>query len=339
MKNTATSWLGLELRNPVIAASSGLTEHLPGLTDLEKNGVGAVVLKSLFEEEILLDIDNQMKQMASDSFIYPETVEFYEQDERIREHAMQYLDLIRSAKKELSVPVIASINCVTAENWIYFPREIELAGADALELNVFILPTDTRRTAQESESVYFDIVQQVCKLVKIPLALKISPYFTNLISFADQISGMGIQGMVLFNRSYNPDIDIEKLEITSAGVLSTPADIYNSLRWIAILSSRLKCDLAASSGIHDGKALIKQILAGAKAVQIASAIYKNGPGIITKMLEELSEWAQQKKFDSIEQFRGMLSQSKTGNPAAYERVQFMKYFRGYHPSAMPPDYI
>jgi dihydroorotate dehydrogenase (fumarate) len=170
MKNTATSWLGLELRNPVIAASSGLTEHLPGLTDLEKNGVGAVVLKSLFEEEILLDIDNQMKQMASDSFIYPENVEFYEQDERIREHAMQYLDLIDSAKKELSVPVIASINCVTAENWIYFPREMswpELMLSNSMFL--FCLPIPDR-TAQESESVYFDIIQQVRKLVKIPLA-------------------------------------------------------------------------------------------------------------------------------------------------------------------------
>ena len=339
MKNPSTSWLGLELRNPIIAASSGLTEHLPGLLELEKNGVGAVVLKSLFEEEILLDVENRLKQMASESFIYPETVEFYEQDERIQEHAARYLDLIRSAKKELSVPLIASINCVTAENWIYFPREIELAGADALELNVFILPTDTRRTAQESESVYFDIVKQVRKLIKIPVALKISPYFTNLISFADQISGMGIQGLVLFNRSYNPDIDIEKLEITSAGVLSSPSDIYNSLRWVAILSSRVQCDLAASSGIHDGTALIKQILAGAKAVQIASAIYKNGPGVIAKMLDELSEWAQEKKFDSIEQFRGMLSQSKTENPAAYERVQFMKYFRGYHPSASSPDFI
>lgn len=339
MKNTITSWLGLELRNPIIAASSGLTEQLPGLVDLEKNGVGAIVLKSLFEEEILLDIENRLKQMASESFIYPETVEFYEQDERIQEHAARYLDLIRSAKKELKVPVIASINCVTADNWIYFPREIELAGADALELNVFILPTDTKRTAQETESIYFDIIKQVRKLIKIPIALKISPYFTNLISFADQISSMGIQGMVLFNRSYNPDVDIEKLEIISAGVLSTPSDIYNSLRWIAILSSRLQCDLAASSGIHDGKALVKQILAGAKAVQIASAIYKNGPSIIAKMLDEFSEWAKEKKFDSIEQFRGMLSQSKIRNPAAYERVQFMKYFRGYHPSASSPDYI
>ena len=339
MKNTITSWLGLELRNPIIAASSGLTEQLPGLVDLEKNGVGAIVLKSLFEEEILLDIENRLKQMASESFIYPETVEFYEQDERIQEHAARYLDLIRSAKKELKVPVIASINCVTADNWIYFPREIELAGADALELNVFILPTDTKRTAQETESIYFDIIKQVRKLIKIPIALKISPYFTNLISFADQISSMGIQGMVLFNRSYNPDVDIEKQEIISAGVLSTPSDIYNSLRWIAILSSRLQCDLAASSGIHDGKALVKQILAGAKAVQIASAIYKNGPSIIAKMLDEFSEWAKEKKFDSIEQFRGMLSQSKIRNPAAYERVQFMKYFRGYHPSASSPDYI
>jgi dihydroorotate dehydrogenase (fumarate) len=225
--------------------------------------------------------------------------------------------------------VIASINCVTAKQWIYFPREIELAGADGIELNLFILPSDLNRTAEENEKIYFHIIDEVLKQVKIPVAVKISYYFSNLAILIKRLSETKISGIVLFNRFYSPDFDIDNLEITQGNVLSSPGDLPISLRWIAIMSERVSCDLAASTGVHDGAALIKQLLAGAKAVQIVSAIYKYGAEHISIMLEELKNWMEKHQFSSIDQFRGKMSQSKSSDPAAYERVQFMKYFRGY----------
>jgi dihydroorotate dehydrogenase (fumarate) len=267
--------------------------------------------------------------MSSEGFLYPETVDFYDFYETPEEATFQYLGQIKEAKNNLSIPVIASINCITASQWTYFPRQIETAGADALELNIFVLPTDFNRSAEENERIYFDIIREVKKQVTIPVIVKLSYYFSNLASFLKRVSASGIEGLVLFNRFYNPDFDIETLEFTSGAVLSNPSDLYLSLRWIAILAGRVECSLAASTGVHDGTAMIKQLLAGANAVEIASTIYKNGHEQIQVMLEELNNWMERKEFTHIDQFRGMLSQSKSENPAAFERVQFMKYFRGF----------
>ena len=327
MVDLSTKYLGLSLKNPIIAGSSGLTDNIESLLELEKAGAAAVVLKSLFEEEILQEMQNNISKINSDMFLYPETVDYYEYLDAPKESPEQYLDLITEAKKRLKIPVIASINCQTAGQWTFFPKRIAAAGADALELNLFIMPTDFNRSSAENEAIYFDIIKEVRKQVQIPISIKLSPYFSNLGAMLKKLSESDIQGLVLFNRFYNPDFDIEKLEVTSGYVLSSPADIVNSLRWIAIMSQRVKCSLAASTGIHDGKAAIKQLLAGADAVQVASVLYKQGPEVISIMLKEIEAWMAIKKFSKIDDFKGKLSQARNVNIAAFERVQFMKYFR------------
>jgi dihydroorotate dehydrogenase (fumarate) len=329
MADLTTTFAGLTLRNPIIIGSSGLSDSIHSIYELENKGAAAIVLKSLFEEEILKEMNASLHRMSADGFLYPETVDFYDFYESPDEATMKYLEHIQAAKRTVSIPIIASINCITASQWTYFPKQIQQAGADALELNIFILPSDFNRSADDNEKVYFDIIQEVRKQVSIPMIIKLSYYFSNLAAFIQRISESGIQGLVLFNRFYNPDFDIESLEFTSGAVLSNPSDLYLVLRWIGILSGRISCSLAASTGIHDGSALIKQLLAGAHAVEIASTIYRNGYDQIQLMLDELDNWMNRKNFSSINQFRGLMSQSKSTNPAAYERVQFMKYFRGF----------
>ncbi len=287
MADLSTVFAGLKLKNPLIMGSSGLSDTIENILDLEKNGAAAIVLKSLFEEEILKEMNASLHKMSSEGFLYPETVDYYDFYETPDEATLTYLNQIRTAKKNLSIPVIASINCITATQWTYFPRQIEQAGADALELNIFVLPSDFNRSAAENENIYDEIIREVKKQVTIPVIVKLSYYFSNLAAFLQRISASGIQGMVLFNRFYNPDFDIESLEFTSGAVLSSPSDLYLSLRWIGILTGRVSCSLAASTGVHDGTALIKQLLAGASAVEIASTIYKNGFGQIQVMLSEL----------------------------------------------------
>ena len=329
MINLSTSFAGLKLKNPIIVGSSGLTNSTSDIKELEASGAAAVVLKSLFEEEIIREMQSTYSSMSSEGYIYPETLDFYEYLDTQEEVTTKYLDLIASAKQAVSIPVIASINCITSSQWTYFPKQIENSGADALELNIFILPGDLNRSAQENEKIYYDIIHEVLKHVKIPVIVKLSFYFSNLASFLQDISKTGIKGLVLFNRFYNPDFDLNTLEVTSGAVLSNPSDLFLSLRWIAIMAERVGCDLAASTGVHDGQALIKQLLAGAHAVEIASTLYKKGNAQIGEMLKEVEEWMKIKGYASINEYRGKLSQAKSDNPAAYERVQFMKYFRGY----------
>lgn len=328
MANLKTKYLGLELKNPVIVGSSGLTDSVEGIKELAENGAGAVVLKSLFEEEILVEMEANISKMNTQNFIYPETVEFYE-DEYEKGLTDKYIDLIKDAKAAVDIPIIASINCVTAREWTYFPKQLQEAGADAIELNVFVLPSDFNRSAEENEKIYFDIIEEVKKQVTIPVVLKISYYFSNLGTMIQRLSETGIEGLVLFNRFYSPDFDLDKLEITSGSVLSTPSDITISLRWIGIMAERVKCDLAASTGVHDGNGAIKQILAGANAVQVVSSVYKHGAKHIGTILNDLNNWMDKKGYASIDAMRGKMSQAQSQNPAAFERVQFMKYFRGY----------
>lgn len=328
MTDFSTKFCGLELKNPIIAGSSGLTDEVDKIVELEKAGVGAVVLKSLFEEEILMEMEESKHQMTGRFITYPETFDYMEEEPE-EDTIRKYLRLIRESKEAVNIPVIASINCVSAQKWTYFAKEIEKAGADALELNAFILPTDFSRSSEDNEKIYFDIIEHVKEQVTIPIILKISYYFSNLGPFIQKLSESGIGAVTLFNRFYSPDFDLENMQATSGHVLSSPADLPISLRWIGVMSGRAKCDLAASTGVHDGAALIKQILAGANAVQIASTLYKNGNGVIKQMLNELEDWMKEHDFDSLEEFMGKLSQSSVKDPAAYERVQFMKHFRHY----------
>ena len=329
MAELETLFAGLKLKNPIIVGSCGLSESVTNVVELEKYGAAAIVLKSLFEEEILKDLNASLGRMSSESLVYPETLDYYDVFDGPEEATFNYLNHVQEVKNAVSIPVIASINCVTASQWTYYPKSLEQAGADAIELNIFLLPSDMDRNAAENEALYFDIIQEVRKQVSIPVIVKLSQYFSNLASVLKKISESGIDGLVLFNRFYNPDIDLSAMEFTSGAVLSSPSDLYTTLRWIGILSGRLGCSLAASTGIHDGSGLIKQILAGADAVEIASTLYKNGFHQISVMLQELENWMKQQQYSRLEQFRGRMSQKNAVNPAAYERVQFMKYFRGF----------
>lgn len=324
MANLETSYLGLKLKNPVVVSSSGLTNSVEQIKKLEAAGAGAVVLKSLFEEQINHEINNEIR--GGHGFDYPEAMDYVR--EYTRDNSVSaYLKLIEEAKAAVDIPVIASINCFSADEWVNFAQEIEKAGADALELNVFRVNTDKNSEPGAYEDIYFQIAENVSKVLSIPVSMKLGPYFSDLVHVIDRLSVSGAHGVVLFNRFYEPDIDIHTMTLTSAEVFSTPSDIRQSLRWVAIVSSKInKLDIAASTGIHDGTAVVKQLLAGASAVQVCSSIYKNGPEVITRMVEFLENWMQEHNFSVVGDFKGKMSYRNMKNPALYERAQFMKYF-------------
>ncbi|PLW92260.1 MAG: diguanylate cyclase [Marinilabiliales bacterium] len=326
MSKLAVNYLGLNLKNPIIAGSSGLNKNIENLIELEQKGVGAVVLKSLFEEQIKFEYMKQMSQY-NDTYAYPEA------DDYIREYTEmnemdKYIDFIREAKSKLSIPVIASINCISSSDWVEFATKIEDAGADALELNIFILPSDEKLDAKEIEERYRDIVDAVLKKTKLPLAIKLGYHFTDMARFMTQLSWGDVKGLVLFNRAFSPDIDIDNFKITAGNVFSSEAELSTSLRWVALLSDKVRCDISASTGAHSGEAIIKQILAGATTVQISSVLYKKGFGVVEEMVEFLNQYMDKHGFKTIEDFKGKMSFKESTNPAAYERVQFMKHFAG-----------
>lgn len=326
MIDLTTTYMGLSLKSPVIAGSSGLTKHLDKLLEMERMGVGAVVLKSLFEEQIKYEI-RKTHAAAGDQPGYTEADDYIRN--YARSHALgEYLELIQEAKSKLGIPVIASVNCVTAEEWPAFAGQIQEAGADALELNVFALPADDRKEGQFYEQLYFDIIDQVKKQLDIPIALKISHHFSGLAAMAKKLSWTGISALVLFNRFFSPDIDAERLQVTATNMYSTPEEISTSLRWIAILSGKLRCDLCASTGVHDGLGVVKQLLAGAQAVQVCSTLYKNGLGQLGRIEQGLKDWMQSHGHRRIADFQGSMSHSMSDHPDAYLRVQFMKHFAG-----------
>jgi dihydroorotate dehydrogenase (fumarate) len=320
----STTYLGLKLNNPIIAGSSGLTDSVVKIQKLEQGGAGAIVLKSIFEEEIVFEHEDVLKEAEAagvnlDQFDY---YDFHLKGEKVK----KYIDLIKESKNKVSAPIIASINCVYSHEWISFAQQIEEAGADAIELNMFFLPSDFSRSSQEQERLYFKVIERLLETVSIPIALKISYYFSSLGQVIQRLSNSGVAGLVLFNRFFSPDIDIDKLKIKPSFVYSTPAELAISLRWIAIMANKVGCDLAASTGVHDGNAVVKQILAGAKAVQVVSSLYKNGPEHIRVMQDTLTKWMNDHDYTSLSDFRGKMSQEAASNPAVYERVQFMKYF-------------
>lgn len=326
MPNLETKYMGLKLKNPIVVASSGLTNSIDKIKDLENAGAGAVVLKSIFEEQINNEVSHLINRDPQN--LYPEAEDYiwnYTRNNSITRH----LNLLSEAKKETEIPVIASINCMSASEWTVFAKDFENAGADALELNLFFVPTNRLKTSEEIEQLYFKIVSEVKKNVNIPISVKISFYYTNMIAMADRLVAHGADALVLFNRFYEPDINIETLEIAASEVFSSPADIRRSLRWIGLVSSQLpKVEIAAGTGIHDGEAVIKQLLAGAQVTQVCSSVYINGSQVIAGMIADLQNFMRKWNFRKIEDFRGRLSYKNIPDPMLYERAQFMKYFSG-----------
>lgn len=326
MTNLETKYMGLKLKNPIIVASSGLTNSVEKIKDLENAGAGAIVLKSIFEEQINNEVSHLINRDPQN--LYPEAEDYiwnYTRNNSITRH----LNLLSEAKKEVEIPIIASINCMSASEWTVFAKDFENAGADALELNLFFVPTNRLKSSEEIEQLYLKVVDNVKKQVKIPVSVKIGYYYTNLISMADRLVANGASALVLFNRFYEPDINIEKMEITTSEIFSSPADIRRSLRWTGLISSQLpKVEIAAGTGIHDGEAVIKQLLAGAQVVQVCSSVYINGSQIIAGMISDLNAFMKKQNFKKIEDFRGRLSYKNIPDPLLYERAQFMKYFSG-----------
>jgi len=326
MPNLETKYMGLTLKNPIVVASSGLTNSVEKIKDLEAAGAGAVVLKSIFEEQINNEVSSLINRDPQNQ--YPEAEDYiwnYLRNNSITHH----LELLSEAKKVVNIPIIASINCMSASEWTVFAKEFEDAGADTLELNLFYVPTDRKKTAEEVEQLYLKVVSEVKKKVKIPVSVKIGFYFTNLISMADKLVANGADALVLFNRFYEPDINIDKMELVASEVFSSPADIRRSLRWIGLISSQLpKVEIAAGTGIHDGEAVIKQLLAGAQVTQVCSSVYINGSQVIAGMLDDLRTFMRKWNFKKIDEFRGRMSYKNIPDPQMYERAQFMKYFSG-----------
>ena len=317
-------YLGLQLKNPIIAGSSGLTNSIENLKALEEAGVAAVVLKSIFEEEIYLEFAHEFRKLGPmDNNL--EFLDYYDYQIK-KDNLKNYLSLITEAKKALTIPVIASINCTTAQEWAFFAKKVEDAGADAIELNVFVLPTNLTQTSEDNESMYFDIVSRVSSKIKIPISLKISSYFSNLGAVIRDLSFSEIKGLVLFNKFYSPDVDIHEQKITGSDVLSKDTDYKLSLRWIALMANRVNSDLSASTGIHDWETIVKMLLVGATTVQIVSALYKDGFSIIPSLIQGISHWMELNGYESLADFRGKLSLDNTTNLAEFERVQFMRTF-------------
>ncbi len=323
MANLTTKYLGLDLKSPIIIGSSELNNSVERIKKHADAGAGAVVLKSLFEEQILMDIDAQrLNNMYNTYDAVEQQLGYY-----LKKHTVDnYLNLIKDTKAAIDIPVIASINCVSTVEWTDFAKNIENAGADALEVNMFILPSNAEEDSKTVEQKYLDIAEILTKTISIPVSLKISSYFSGLANFVQKLSYTDIKGLVLFNKFYTPAVDIEKEEIVSNSVFSNQEDNSMPLRWIGILNNRVNCDLASSTGVHTSKEIISNLLVGANAVQMVTSIFKNGDEHITKSLSELNDWMDKKGYKSIEDFRGKLSQQKSKNPQLLERVQFMKYF-------------
>lgn len=316
-----TNYMGLALRNPLIVASSGLTSSVRKLAELELAGAGAVVLKSVFEEQIRHEtshLDSYADQPEGADYL-----KFY----LTEDYLAKYIALIKEAKRTLSIPVIASICCIKQGEWVEFARRIEAAGADALELNIFLLPTDMEESSEAIEGRYLSIVESVTSAVSLPVAVKIGSRFTNLLGMLNGILARGAKAVVMFNRFYEPDIDINGMNVSESDIFSTSSELRNSIRWIALSSSRLpQLDIVASTGVHTGRDAVKVLLAGAKAYEVCSEIYDNGMSVIEQINSFVSSWMGQNGFERVEEFVGKVNYSSVHDPLAFERAQFMKYY-------------
>ena len=326
MINLKTRFFGFELKNPLIVASSSLTADADKIKAFAESGAAAIVLKSVFEEEIINEY-NQIGESKSASH-FDEFMDYF--DYKIRDQVLaSYGRLIKAAKEVSKAPIVASINCVSAGDWLQFASQVQDAGADAIELNLFVMPFDPTRRAEDTRRFYIDTVKEITRRVKIPVAVKISNYFSDLAAICHELDGEKLAGITMFNRFTSPDIDIEKETLIEASPLSGEGEYLLPLRWVGILSPRLGCPIAASTGIHNAGQVLKMLLAGAHAVQMASVFYQQGASCLPKMLREIEEWMEKHDYESIGDFRGRLSLTQSGNPAVYARAQYLSRFGGY----------
>lgn len=324
MATLKTSYLGLTLPNPVLAGSSGLTGNITSLKRLGESGIGGVVLKSLFEEQILRHI---RKETDKGGVIYgyddiDDYITYFERKHEIT----KYMEFVEDAKEALEVPVIASINCISSSEWPNIAGEVEKAGADALQLNAFVPAWDAGKASTDLENEYIEIVKKVTATVDIPVTVKIGDHFTNILGITHRIIEAGAAGVVLFNRYYSTDFDIDTLKTRAGAYFSSPGEYSRALRWISLLYGDLKASITAATGIHDGDTLIKMILAGADTVEVVSSLYQGSPDRIGEMTSRLAAWMDEKGYTGLDDFRGLMSRSRSKLPAEYERVQYMQSY-------------
>ena len=319
-----TTYLGMSLRSPLVASASPLSDEVSKIKRMEDAGVAAVVLYSLFEEQIEIEQLELFHHLTYGTESYAEALSFFPEPAEFKTGPDKYLEHIQAAKAAVDIPIIASLNGKSLGGWTSFARKIEEAGADALELNIYNVPTEVDLSGTDVEQSYVDIVKAVCDTVKIPVAVKISPYFSNLANMAKRLDDAKADALVLFNRFYQPDIDLETLEVRPNVILSTSFAMRLPLTWIAILYGRIKADLAATSGIHQAEDVLKMVMAGASITMMASALMRHGIDHIKMVEEDLIHWMEQHEYESIKQMQGSMCQKNLADPSSFERAQYMR---------------
>jgi dihydroorotate dehydrogenase (fumarate) len=325
----STKYLGLNLKNPVVPSAGPLSQKIENIRAMEDAGAAAVVLFSLFEEEIEHDASELNHYTHANTDAFPEAQSFFPQAFDLRIGGEEYLNHIRKAKEAVKIPVIASLNGKSLGGWVDYAKKIEQAGADALELNIYLLATELNKTSETVENEYVEIVKAVLGNVNIPVAVKLHPFFTSVSNLAYKLDKAGAKGLVLFNRFYQPDIDLENLEVVPNVILSSPMSLRLPLRWTAILYGRINADIAATSGIYTAEDALKMIMAGAKVTQVLSSLLQNGIPHISKILKGMISWMEKHEYDSINTMRGSMSYLNIADPAQFERANYMKVLHSY----------
>jgi len=329
MINLSTNYLGLKLKSPLVASSSPLCKDLANLRRLEDAGAAAVVLESLFEEQIMIESNDLDRNLWQSADVSAEAQGYYPDFNTYNLGPEKYLEHISQAKKALGIPVIASLNGVSKGGWIDYAKQMAQAGADALELNVYFVPTDITQSANDIENMYLDLVAAVTVIVKIPVAVKIGPYFSSTGNMALKLEKAGADGLVMFNRFYQPDFDLEALEVVPHLVLSRSNELKLRLHWVAILFGKIKADMAITGGVHTAEDVLKSMAAGAKVAMLTSALLEQGIGYLKTLESEVREWLETHEYNSIEQMQGSLSQKNVAHPAAFERANYVKVLNSY----------
>ena len=327
-----TSYMGLRLKNPVVASSSPLSHTLDGIRRLEDAGAAAVVMYSLFEEQIYFQSFYVDYHLSHGTNSYAESQSYFPEMRDYNVGPDEYLRLIHAAKMAVNIPVIGSLNGATPGGWVEYARLIQEAGADALELNVYFIPANPYVTGEEIERRYVEILRDVKRSVSIPVAMKLSPYFSSIGDMARRLTDEGADALVLFNRFYQPDFDLEKLEVEPRLVLSQPHELRLPLCWVAILYGELLTDFAVTSGVHDHQDVLKSLMAGAKVAMMASELLRGGVGRITEILRAMREWMDEREYVSVNQMIGSMSRASVADPAAFERANYMRMLASYRPS-------
>ncbi|NJO42233.1 MAG: dihydroorotate dehydrogenase-like protein [Cyanobacteria bacterium CRU_2_1] len=331
--NLTTTYMGLTLRSPLVPSASPLSERIDNIQRMEDAGAAAVVMHSLFEEQLRLERYELHHHLTHGTESFPEALTYFPELSSFRVGPEEYLDHICKAKEKTCIPIIASLNGCSAGGWINYARQIEQAGANALELNVYDVPTDATLPGEQIEQTYVEVLNAVKATVSIPVAMKLSPYFTNMTNMAKQLDRVGANALVLFNRFYQPDINLETLEVEPNVLLSTPQSMRLPMRWIAILYGHVNANLAATSGIHSGRDVLKMLMAGADVTMLCSVLLRHGIDQIRVIEQEMREWMEEHEYESVRQLQGSMSQKNCPNPSAFERAQYMRSLQTYKPEA------